>query len=469
MSESGSVLIVDDEPIAMRNLAHVMRKEGYKTTAVASGVEALALLQHQRFDVVLTDLRMEGVDGMEVLHTCKKKAPESEVILITGFATLESAVLSMREGAFFYIAKPFRLDEVRKVVSEAMLKVRLRRENRELKEQLQRMQGFGPIITRDPAMLKLLETVRQIAPTGCTVLLTGESGVGKELVARDLHLYGGRPKGPFVAINCGVFNEELLASELFGHEKGAFTGAMNTKLGFMEAAQGGTLFLDEVTEMSPSMQVKLLRAIHEREIIRVGGVQPIPIDVRFIAATNRDMGEVVAAGQFRQDLYFRLNVITLTIPPLKQRRGDIALLAEHFLKRGAERMERPVRAISPEALALLREYSFPGNIRELENIMERAVALCNEETITPKYLPDALRIKVIQTFRSRGDQIPTLEELESDYILWIMDKTGGNQTMAAEMLGIDRVSLWRKMKKIRLLAEENEESQPVQGSALIHG
>ncbi|MBF0181614.1 MAG: sigma-54-dependent Fis family transcriptional regulator [Magnetococcales bacterium] len=456
MVDAGSVLIVDDEAIAMRNLAHVMRKEGYRTTALEDGQEAVALLRRQTFDVVLTDLRMEGSDGMEVLRVCKQRAPESEVILITGFATLESAVEAMREGAFFYIAKPFRLDEVRKVVREAMQKVHLRRENRDLREKLRRLQGDGSIITRDPGMLKLLETVRQVAPTGCNTLITGESGVGKELIARAIHQHGGRPEGPFVAVNCGVFSEDLLASELFGHEKGAFTGAVVAKVGLMEAARGGTLFLDELTEMSLSMQVKLLRAIQEREIMRVGGVRPIAIDVRFIAATNRNLAEAVSLGKFRQDLYFRLNVITLSIPPLKERRGDIALLADHFLKRGVERMDRRVRSIAPEAMAILREYDYPGNIRELENVIERAVALCNEEVITPQHLPDELRIQVIRTFRGRGDRPPTLEELETDYIRWVLDETGGNQTLAAEILAIDRVSLWRRLKKLRMLSADGD-------------
>ncbi|MEO5330247.1 MAG: sigma-54 dependent transcriptional regulator [Magnetococcus sp. THC-1_WYH] len=454
MSDSGTLLIVDDEPVAVRNLAHVMRKEGYKTTAVDNGPEALALVERQAFDIILTDLRMDGADGLQILHAAKKHSPGCEVILITGFATLESAVESMRKGAFFYIAKPYRLEEVRQIVSEALHKVRLRRENRSLKEQLQRIRGDAHVITRDPTMLKLLETVHQIAPTGCNVLITGESGVGKELVARALHQHSGSPQGPFVAVNCGVFTEDLLSSELFGHEKGAFTGATTAKAGLMEAAKGGSLFLDEITEMTPSMQVKLLRAVQEREIIRVGGTRPIPIDARFIAATNRHLGEAVAMGKFRQDLYFRLNVITLAIPPLKERRGDIELLVEYFLKRGAQRMDRPVPTIIPEALALLQNYEFPGNIRELENIIERGLALCNHDVITPQHLPNELRIHAIKTFRNRGDRTPTLEELETDYIRWVLDETGGNQTRAAEILGIDRVSLWRKLKKLRLLTGE---------------
>ncbi|MEO5346672.1 MAG: sigma-54 dependent transcriptional regulator [Magnetococcus sp. YQC-9] len=450
-NSTGAVLIVDDETIAARNLAHVMRKEGYRVSTAENGTRACDLLARQPFEVVLTDLRMEGMDGMGLLRHCKAHHPEVEVILITGFATLESAVEAMREGAFYYIAKPYRLEEARKMVGEAVSKVLLKRENRRLKEQIHGLRQPGPIITRDPGMLKLLETARQIAPTGCNVLITGESGVGKELIARDLHRHGGRPDGPFVAVNCGVFTEELLANELFGHEKGAFTGAIQAKAGLMESARGGTLFLDEVTEMSPAMQVKLLRAIQEREIWRVGGTRPIPVDARFIAATNRDLSEAVAQERFRKDLYFRLNVITLAVPPLKERRGDIDLLANHFLKRGADRMERPARRIAPEAMALLREYDFPGNIRELENLVERAVALGEGEEIDASHWPDELRVGVIRAFHRRPGGSPTLEELESDYIRWVLNETGGNQTLAASILGIDRVSLWRKLKRLRLV------------------
>ncbi|MBF0163239.1 MAG: sigma-54-dependent Fis family transcriptional regulator [Magnetococcales bacterium] len=454
MGESGAVLIVDDEAIATRNLAHVMRKEGYRVSTAESGARAVELLARQPFEVVLTDLRMEGMDGMALLHHCKSRYPEIEVILVTGFATLESAIEAMRAGAFYYIAKPYRLEEARGLVGEAMTKVRLKRENRRLREQIHGLRVPGPIITRDPGMLKLLDTARQVAPTGCNVLITGESGVGKELIARELHRHGGRPDGPFVAVNCGVFTEELLANELFGHEKGAFTGAIQAKPGLMETAGGGTLFLDEVTEMSPAMQVKLLRAIQEREVWRVGGTRAIPIDARFIAATNRDLAEAVMRERFRKDLYFRLNVITLAIPPLKERRGDIELLANHFLKRGAERMERPARRISSEAMALLREYDFPGNIRELENLIERAVALCEGVEIDVSHWPDMLRVGVIRAFHRRPGGSPTLEELESDYIRWVLGEAGGNQTLAASILGIDRVSLWRKLKRLRLVAGE---------------
>jgi len=440
------ILLVDDERIALRNLEHVLSKEGHRTTATQSGSHALELLDAQPFDLVLTDMKMDKVDGMQLLRRCKAHHPDIEVIMITGFATLESAVAAMKEGAFHYIAKPFRLDEVRQTVAEALEKIRLKRENRALREQLDAYQGRVRIITRDGGMQKLLDMARQVAPTGCNVLITGESGTGKELFARTLHEFSGRPDGPFLAINCGAFNEELLANELFGHEKGAFTGAVG-KTGLLLAAHGGTLFLDEVTEMSPAMQVKLLRTIQEKEVLPVGGTKPVKVDVRFIAASNRDMKDWVAEGRFRQDLYYRLNVVNLHIPPLSQRREDIPLLAQHFLERAAPVMGKPVRAISDEALALLKAYDFPGNVRELENIIERGVALCQGDTLEAAHLPDDLRDLSIRAFRRRDGKVISLEEQERDYILWVLEEAHGNQTLAAQMLGIDRVSLWRKLKK----------------------
>lgn len=440
------LLIVDDERIALRNLEHVLTREGYAVTATQSGGHALDLLEANDFDLLLTDLRMDKVDGMQLLRRCKSRHPDTEVIMITGHASVESAVEAMKQGAFHYLAKPFRLDEVRRTVAEALEKLRLKRENRALREQLDAYQGRGRIITRDDAMRRLLDMARQVAPTGCNVLISGESGTGKELFARFLHEHGGRPDGPFLAINCGAFNEELLANELFGHEKGAFTGAIG-KRGLLAAAHGGTLFLDEVTEMSPAMQVKLLRAIQEKEVLPVGGTQPLRVDVRFIAASNRDMKGWVADGRFRQDLYFRLNVVNLHIPPLSRRREDIPLLARHFLERAAPLMGKPVRDISDEAMALLKAYDYPGNVRELENIIERGVALCQGDILTAAHLPDDLRELTIRAYRKRAGRIPTLEEQERDYILWALEEAGGNQTVAARMLGIDRVSLWRKLKK----------------------
>ena len=306
------------------------------------------------------------------------------------------------------------------------------------------------VITSDTGMRKLLDMARQVAPTGCNVLITGESGTGKELFARCLHEHDGRRVGknggPFLAVNCGAFNEELLANELFGHERGAFTGAIG-KTGLLVAANGGTLFLDEVTEMSLAMQVKLLRAIQEKEVLPIGGTKPVKVDVRFIAASNRDMKDWVAEGRFRQDLYYRLNVVNLHIPPLAARREDIALLARHFLHRAAPIMGKSVNAISEDALALLTAYDFPGNVRELENIIERGVAISQGDTLEAAHLPDDLRDLSIRAFRRRDGRVVPLEEHERDYILWVLEEASGNQTLAAQMLGIDRVSLWRKLKK----------------------
>ena len=443
---SARLLIVDDERIALRNLELALAKEGYDIVATQSGRHALELVDSRPFDLVLTDLKMDKVDGMQLLQHCKARHPDLEVIMITGFATLESAVEAMKVGAFHYIAKPFRLDEVRQTVAEALEKVRLKRENRALREQLNAINGRTRIVTRDGGMQKLLDMARQVAGTGANVLITGESGTGKELFARYLHEHGGRPDGPFVAVNCGAFNEELLANELFGHEKGAFTGAIG-KSGLLVAAHGGTLFLDEVTEMSSGMQVKLLRVIQEREVLPVGGTRPVKVDVRFIAASNRNMKDWVADGRFRQDLYFRLNVVNLHIPPLSERRDDIPLLAQYFLDRAAPVMKKPVRAISDEALALLKSYDFPGNVRELENIIERGVALCQGDTLEAAHLPDDLRDLTIKAFRRREGRIASLEEQEREYIQWALEQAHGNQTLAAQMLGIDRVSLWRKLKR----------------------
>ena len=450
MASQGKLLIVDDEKIALKNLEHILKKEGYEVTATQSGANALALLEKHAFDVVLTDLRMEKVDGMQVLKKCRDACPDCEVIMVTGFATLETAVEAMKLGAFYYIAKPFRLDEVRKVVAEALDKNHLKRENRELREQIERYQGKVKIITQDAAMQRLLEMARLVAPTNCNVLITGESGTGKELFARYLHHQSDRSAGPFLAVNCGAFNEELLSNELFGHDKGAFTGAGSDKKGLIETASGGTLFLDEITEMSPAMQVKLLRVIQEREVLRLGGTEPLKIDVRFVAATNRDLQENMKNGSFRQDLYVRLNVVNLHIPPLSQRKEDIPLLAYYHLRKFAALMKKDVLEISAEAMALLKVYDFPGNVRELENIVERGVAICNGSTIDTPHLPDDLRELSIRTFRRKDGRIPTLEEQEKDYIRWVLLESNGNQTLAAQILGIDRVSLWRKLKRYEL-------------------
>ncbi|MFN3076283.1 MAG: sigma-54-dependent transcriptional regulator [Alphaproteobacteria bacterium] len=445
---AGRLLIVDDERIAVKNLEHVMRKSGYDVMTAHSGSAALAIVEKHPIDVVLTDLRMERVDGMQVLKRSRELLPDCEVIVITGYATLESAVAAMKLGAFNYIAKPFRLDEVRRVVAEAMEKILLKRENVALRERIEHLEGSVRIVAQDQSMLRLLDVARLVAPTECNVLVTGASGTGKELIARYVHAASPRCEGPFVAINCGAFAEELLANELFGHDKGAFTGATANKKGLVEAANGGTLFLDEITEMPTTMQVKLLRVIQEREFLRVGGTETIGVDVRFIAATNRDVVASLKAGDFRQDLYYRLNVVNLHVMPLAQRAGDIPLLAYHFLRRYASLSNKDVLEISPEALELLKRHDYPGNVRELQNIIERAVAFCKGDRILPIHLPGGIRgDEPCQVYRSRENRIQTLIEHEEDYIHWVLEQTNGNQTQAARLLGIDRVSLWRKLKK----------------------
>jgi DNA-binding NtrC family response regulator len=449
----GKILIVDDEKIALKNLEHIMKKEGYTVFATQSGQNAIKLLEEQSFDVVLTDLRMEKVDGMQILKRCHELYPDTEVIMITGFATLETAVETMKHGAFYYISKPFKLDEVRKVVREAVEKVRLKHENQQLREQIENYQGKVKIITQDAQINKILDTARQIAPTDCNVLLSGESGTGKELFARYIHYSSNRSEGAFFAINCGAFTEELLSNELFGHEKGAFTGATTMKKGLIEMASGGTLFLDEITEMPPSMQVKLLRVIQEKEVLRLGATESIKVDVRFIAATNRDIQSAIKTGNFRQDLYFRLNVVLLHIPPLSERKDDIPLLSYYFLKKYSALMKKNVAEVSPDVIALLMNYDFPGNVRELENIIERGVALSTGSSIETAHLPEDLRELSIRTFRRKEGKIPSLEDQEMSYITWVLNEVGGNKTLAAQILGIDRVSLWRKLKKYGL---ENE-------------
>lgn len=449
MKKQGKLLIVDDEEIALRNLGRVMEKEGYEVTTTQSGVHALSLIKSHSFDLMLTDLRMEKVDGMQLLKTCRAAHPDTEVIMITGYATTESAVEAMKEGAFYYIAKPFRLDEVRKVVSEALEKVHLRRENRQLREQVETYRGKVKIITQNSAMKRLLDLALRVAPTDCSVLITGDSGTGKELIARYLHLNSTRCNAPFIAVNCGAFSEDLLANELFGHEKEAFTGAVTQKKGLIEAASGGTLFLDEITELSTTMQVKLLRVIQEREVLRLGATEPVKVDNRVIAATNRDINAMVKNGTFRQDLYFRLNVVTLRIPPLAERKDDIPLLMHHFLQKYSAQMRKDVTGISEDVIGVLTNHDFPGNVRELENIIERGVALCNSDTIEMSQLSDELREISRPIFKQKDGEMPTLEEHEMAYIRWVLDELGGNQSMAAQTLGINRSSLWRKLKVSR--------------------
>jgi len=447
---AGRVLVVDDEAIARENLAHALVRAGYEALAVSDSRAALAELARTPYELLLTDLRLgeaSDEDGIGLMERARKLFPGLEVVVMTGYATVPGAVAAMNRGAFSYLAKPLNLDEVRALTAKAVESSRLRREVLDLRQRLKDREAPPLLVGKSPAMASLLATIAQVAPTSSTVLLLGETGTGKELVARAIHQASQRAGKRFLAVNCGAFSEELLASELFGHEKGAYTGAMERKAGLFEAAAGGTLFLDEVGEMTPAMQVRLLRVLQERKLLRVGGTADIPVDVRVIAATNKDLAAEAETGSFRLDLYYRLNVITLRLPALAQRREDIPLLARHFLLKYSELLGREVRTISPEVLAVLSCYPFPGNIRELENLMERAVVLAEGPVVEPHHLPPDLQADARQLKTSRPGGLATLEENERRHILWVLEQTGGNKSRAAELLDIDRASLWRKLKR----------------------
>ncbi len=444
------ILVVDDEPVALKNLCHVLTKEGYQVTSAKSGKQALACLEKQEFGLVLTDLQMPQVDGMQVLTRVKSMYPKTEVIMITGFSNVDSAVESLKAGAYHYIAKPFKLEQVRKVVREAIQKYQLLNEVEQLRQQVNRTAQQPQLITHNRQMKSLLEMAQQIAGTDTNVVISGESGTGKELLAKYIHNCSPRHAETMLSINCGAFSEELLTNELFGHKKGAFTGADSDKKGLVEMADGGTLFLDEITEMPLSMQVKFLRVLQEQEVMQVGGTKPVRVNVRFLAATNRVLEKEVESGHFRQDLFYRINVVSLKIPPLSERKDDIPLLVQFFLDKYNTAMQKQVEKVAPEVIETLERYDFPGNVRELENIIERGVALSGSATLGLGQIPDDLRSLDMQTFRKTVGKYASMEEVERSYIEWILKETGFNKTEAAKALGIDRVSLWRKIKKLNI-------------------
>ncbi len=450
---AGRVLVVDDEPIARENLVHALVRAGYEAEHVGDSRSALAELGRSQYDLLLTDLRLGEAsedDGIGLMERARKLHPGLEVVVMTGYATVPGAVAAMNRGAYSYLAKPLNLDEVRALSAKAVESSRLRREVLDLRQRLKDRDAPPLLVGKSPAMAALLKTIGQVAPTSSTVLLLGETGTGKELAARAIHHASQRADKRFLAVNCGAFSEELLASELFGHEKGAYTGATERKAGLFEAAQGGTLFLDEVGEMTPTMQVRLLRVLQERKLLRVGGTADIPVDVRVIAATNKDLAVEAETGAFRLDLYYRLNVITLRLPALAERREDIPMLARHFLLKYSELLGREVRELSPDVLDILASYPFPGNIRELENLMERAVVLAEGVIAEAQHLPPELQLDQPRLKTSRHGGMSTLEESERQHILWVLEQTGNNKSRAAEILGIDRASLWRKLKRAGL-------------------
>lgn len=451
MARKPKLLIVEDDAQARRNLQHILEKgDEYQVTTASDGQEALELLSGRSFDLVLTDLRMKKVDGMQVLAEVKRTHPDTEVIMLTAFASVDSAIEAMKQGAFHYLAKPYKIGEVRAQVAHALEKTRMREELRRLKDEARAWDGVGSIVGNHRLIQELIRTVAQIAPTDCNVLLVGETGTGKELFAQALHQASTRTDERFVAFNCAALSEELLVSELFGHEKGSFTGATSTRPGLFEAADRGTVFLDEIGDMPMSMQVKLLRVIQEKVVTRVGSNEHIPVDVRIVTATNKDLKKLVDEGVFRADLFYRLNVVCLELPPLRDHTNDIPLLASHFMEKHAEKQGKKIDHISREMMEALMTYDFPGNVRELENVIERAITLGRGPHLELWDLSQEIRGSVSPGRGDPPNRLPSLEEKECEYIKDVLGWTGGNKTRAAQILGIDRVSLWRKIKKFHL-------------------
>ncbi len=444
------IVIVDDDPITIKRLRRVLEKVGYHVAAFTHPQRAWDHIEKFGADLVISDIRMPAMDGMAFMNRIRSHLPRVEIILITGYASLDGAVEATKEGAFYYLAKPFSPGQIRRLVAQALDASRSRAEACELAGAKSRGVEFPVIIGKSPLIRQVEATIAQIAPTDCNVLITGDSGTGKELVARAIHAASQRAEGPFVAFNCGALSESLIDNELFGHEKGAYTGADDSRGGLLEEANGGTIFLDEIGEMPPSMQVKLLRVLQEKELIRVGGRRPVSIDVRIVSATAKDLKAAAAEGTFRKDLFYRVNVVNIHLPNLCERKQDIPLLAYHILNNLRRRGGRKVDAISQKAMDLLTNYAFPGNVRELENILLRAAAICKGRTIRVGDLPSDLVELELHTYKRPETSLMTLNELEQDYITHVLRLTGGVRTKAAKILGIDRASLWRKMKKYGL-------------------
>jgi len=441
---AGRILIVDDEARMAEVVAAALRRAGHECETCASGEAALAALEVRPADVVVTDWKMPGMDGVELLRQLRAHRPGVPVILLTAHGTVPAAVAAMREGAFDYVAKPFDNDELRATVARALELTRLERENRWLRQEVETRYGEDAVVAESPRSQEMLALVRRVAPSRATVLVQGESGTGKELVARLLHYWSDRVGRPFVAVNLKAFAEGVLESELFGHEKGAFTGAVAARAGCFERADGGTLFLDEVGEIGPDVQAKLLRVIQEGEVLRVGGGQPRKIDVRVVAATNRVLRDEIAAGRFREDLYFRLNVIPIQLAPLRERRDDIVPLARHFLARHAADAGRRL-AFTAEAEHVLAAHAWPGNVRELENAVERAVVLARGDAIVPE---DLLLEERATTAPADGTLQDALDRTAAARIRAALEAARGQRADAARALGIDRTTLYRMMKRL---------------------
>ena len=463
MTTNPANLLVVDDDLSMREMLDVMlTSEGYNVESAEDGSEAIGMLAKRDYDLVISDIRMGPVDGLAVLKEAKRRSPETLVIMISAFATTETAVEAMNEGAYDYIPKPFNVDEMKQTIRNALERKTLKNEKQVLEAELKKTYHFGRIVGNSPALMRIYATIKQIADTRTNVLITGESGTGKELIARAIHDNSSRKDAPFTVIHCAGIPETLMESELFGHRKGAFTGAVENKEGLFEASHGGTVFLDEIAELTPTIQVKLLRVVHEKAFKRVGDTKDIEVDIRIISATNKDLEEEVIAGNFREDLFYRLNVIHIDTPPLRERKEDLPSLAQHFLEKFSKEMGKSIHKLSSYALDMLATYDFPGNIRELENMIERSVATATTNIILPESLALASHK---QTKTKRGETLssdsitpdipPTgidleglLSDIERKYLLKVMEMSGGGKQKAAELLGISVRNLRYRLEKL---------------------
>ncbi len=452
------ILVADDEKSMREFLEIMLRKEGYRVTLASNGEEAVRWAEKEIFDLALLDIRMPKLDGLLALKKIKSLSPETVVVIITAFASTDTAIRAMKEGAYDYITKPFKVDEIKLIIRNALEKKKLEKENLILKQVVQERYHFGNIIGQSPKMLEVYSLLEKVAPTKTNILITGESGTGKELVAKAIHYNSPRRDKPFVTLNCGAIPESLIESELFGHMKGAFTDAISTKKGLFEVADEGTIFLDEISELPLMMQVKLLRVIQDKEFKRVGGTEDIRVDVRIISATNKDLEEAVREKRFREDLFYRLNVIQIKLPPLRERKEDIPLLAHHFLKKYSEELGKSITRISPEALQFLMNYDFPGNVRELQNIIERAVALETGSELSlqnlSSYLENQLPAKrspfEIELPEEGIDLEKVVADLEKMLLLKALDRAKGVKKKAAELLNINFRSMRYRLEKYGL-------------------
>ena len=466
MEPEGTILVVDDDAVARDLLVEALRKEGYQVEAVVDGAQAIERGRLKRFDVVLTDIRMGSVDGLEVLREFKQISPDTLIVLLTAFGSMEGAIEAIKQGAYDYLAKPFKKEEIKLVVRRSLDHGRLVQENTRFREELRERQELSPLVGCSPLMLEVYKLVARVSTGKSTVLLEGESGTGKELIARAIHANSPRRERLFVPVNCAALPDTLLETELFGHEKGAFTGAVGVKQGLFETAHEGSIFLDEIGELGLALQVKLLRVIQEQEVRRVGGTGSIKVDVRIIAATNRDLADLVKEGRFREDLFYRLNVVRIGLPPLRERREDIPVLAHHFFQKFSRGSTRPITGFVPGTLALLQRYHWPGNVRELENAIERAVSLSHGPLVLPDDLPDAIRNAgagssedTVGRGSGKEEALLTLDEVEKRHLMRVLRETGGNKARAAKILGIDRRTLYRMVERFGLeMGEGADES-----------